>query len=508
MHVLVRSPQARIILWALLASCLTAACAWAVTLYVIRQSSLTQLEAEMARTAGNVVELMADVVRPLAAGTAAATRDDAQDGLSRRALEKALRPIYSRFYMSGEWDDAAGVNTAIELVCVLEGGIVRWVSTSSPPEAEEVRCAVVPPLGDDCPLKFPSETWDGIGASEGCFVASADGYEFRRDVRDDQRWLTIRVLSNLESHNRGVNEALLRVAPLTTIPVAIVSGVLVGFGLLWRSMRLRRFAQAVEDGWAGGGHWRLRDATPPAEFGPVADQLTRFHIQVNRARQDVLCLAVDFARAVEHISNDLASYRDKVDREERLSDDDVDDLRSIGARAGEVTESYLAGVVALNETPLRPVERPRDIPIDVRSVIGNAIDTVTWLEGKRDVELLMPATDVRISGQDIAERHFEAMMFELVKNAFRYSNNRIRIRVEEAGAVIRITIENDGHGLPKSERERVWQWGYPARADGRGCVGGIGLALVRGQLDLVGGRRELGASDLGGALITVELPSA
>ena len=514
MQAVTRIPLARITLWALLASGLASACAAAATLYVIRQISMTQLETEMARTASAVIETMAGVVQPLEPSTAAQMGGVQGRGLSEGSMEEALAPFRSRLYMSEGTEGSGSANTAIELVCILEGGKVAWLSTNTQSAADAERCETVPPLEDDCVPDFRETPAGRIVASQACFVANAGDYELQRDVRHGQRWLTIRVLSNMARHRQEATVALQSVAHLTTIPVAIISGLLVWLGLFRQSRRVRQFAKDVEGSWTSDGHRTVRQVGYPAEVAPVARQLASFRSRVNRARQDGLCLTVDFARAVKHVGNDMEIYRDKLERyrdklkrEELLTDDDVDDVRSICSRAREVMEGYIAGVVALNETTLIPESQPNAPPIDVCVVVRNEIDNVAWLEGKRHVEQQLEALDAQISGRDIAKRHFESMMFELLQNAFRYSNNRIRVRVERDGAIIRITIENDGQGLPKTEPERIWEWGYPA-VDSRGQVAGIGLALVRRQLDLMGGRAELGTSDLDGARIVIELPSA
>jgi len=67
-----------------------------------------------------------------------------------------------------------------------------------------------------------------------------------------------------------------------------------------------------------------------------------------------------------------------------------------------------------------------------------------------------------------------------------------------------LIVEDDGPGIPESERERVLDRG--ARLDERVSGQGIGLSVVRELAHLNGGAIAIGESPLGGARIEVRLP--
>ena len=64
---------------------------------------------------------------------------------------------------------------------------------------------------------------------------------------------------------------------------------------------------------------------------------------------------------------------------------------------------------------------------------------------------------------------------------------------------LRITVEDDGAGIAKADRERILERG--ARADEQVEGQGLGLAMVREIVDLYDGTLEIGDSPLGGALV-------
>ncbi|MGE3667842.1 MAG: ATP-binding protein, partial [Steroidobacteraceae bacterium] len=74
-----------------------------------------------------------------------------------------------------------------------------------------------------------------------------------------------------------------------------------------------------------------------------------------------------------------------------------------------------------------------------------------------------------------------------------------------ARARLRITVEDDGPGIPAADRLRVLERG--ARADETTPGHGLGLSMVRDAVGLYGGALAIARSDaLGGACIEVSLP--
>jgi signal transduction histidine kinase len=78
----------------------------------------------------------------------------------------------------------------------------------------------------------------------------------------------------------------------------------------------------------------------------------------------------------------------------------------------------------------------------------------------------------------------------------------------EAGARVRLVVEDDGAGVPDEHLPRLFDKFFRVPA-GRGRPGtGIGLAVVRGLVQAMGGEVSARRSDLGGLAVEVELPRA
>ena len=108
---------------------------------------------------------------------------------------------------------------------------------------------------------------------------------------------------------------------------------------------------------------------------------------------------------------------------------------------------------------------------------------------------------VRVERQDLDE-----MIGNLVENAAKYGGGRVFVTVEPKDGVIDILVEDDGRGIPKQEREKLFQRGARLDIDKPGT--GLGLAIVRDVAEIYGGRITLEESeDLGGLLARLSLPA-
>lgn len=91
----------------------------------------------------------------------------------------------------------------------------------------------------------------------------------------------------------------------------------------------------------------------------------------------------------------------------------------------------------------------------------------------------------------------------LLDNAFKYGDSRIRVRVFRNGRMLHIHIEDDGKGIAEGDRDWVLQRG--ARGDTLKSGQGIGLAVAVDIVSSYNGEISVGTSALGGAKIEVTL---
>jgi signal transduction histidine kinase len=117
------------------------------------------------------------------------------------------------------------------------------------------------------------------------------------------------------------------------------------------------------------------------------------------------------------------------------------------------------------------------------------------------------------------------VLLNLLDNAVKYGRTGQRITIaahladgdaspDSAGAprAVRLTVSDEGPGIPASDRERVWSPYVRLRENGapRRTGSGIGLAVVRELVEAMRGRTwvESAHADGRGAKFVIELPSA
>lgn len=117
---------------------------------------------------------------------------------------------------------------------------------------------------------------------------------------------------------------------------------------------------------------------------------------------------------------------------------------------------------------------------------------------RHGVELTFDLGEARIVGSSHAWRE---MLANLVDNAIRYGKPRgcIVVRCQQEGGDIVVQVEDDGPGIPPTERERVFERFYrPAGTPSDGC--GLGLSIVRALARQQGAKVSLGDTAAGSGL--------
>ena len=163
------------------------------------------------------------------------------------------------------------------------------------------------------------------------------------------------------------------------------------------------------------------------------------------------------------------------------------------------------------------VLRVADEALDLDDVVAGAIALVEGRAGVRRIEV---ATG---EGAVIADPILlEEALVNLLDNAIRHTPEGSAIRIsagvaagsaagsDDRAALVCVTVEDSGPGVPDEALPRVFDRFFRAggrrRSPGTGI--GIGLAVVRGFVEAMGGRVAARRSDLGGLAIDVELRAA
>jgi len=132
----------------------------------------------------------------------------------------------------------------------------------------------------------------------------------------------------------------------------------------------------------------------------------------------------------------------------------------------------------------------------VERAVGRLYSHVRFdLDGPKDLK-------AHVERQDLDE-----MLGNLIENAAKYGGGSVFVTVKAQAGFVEFLVEDDGLGIPDSERQRLFDRG--ARLDTGKPGTGLGLAIVRDVAEIYEGTVSLEESeDLGGLLVRLRLPAA
>lgn len=384
---------------------------------------------------------------------------------------RALR-VYSGLY----WTIAEPTSDGRLLTAVPSRSRSLWDAEMHPPAdlLERLRANPGQPIAFDAAGPQPGERLRGVAriatidGHEAVFLAAEDRSPIDRDVR-----------------NFIAATALAFVVLGGGLIAAVIVQVRVGLRPLFR---LQGEVAAVRRGKAD----RVQEAYP-TELEPLAEELNALvlHNQetVERQRTHVGNLAhalkTPISVMITEASQRPGPLAEVVTRQADVMRQQVDHhLRRARAAAraqGPGERTSVAEVLDELSRTLERIFRDKGISID-----WDAPDDL-WFSGER---------------QDLLEIAGNAM-----ENAGKWGRRKVRVRAVALGAErLRLTVEDDGPGLPPDRREDVIRRG--ARLDENAPGSGLGLSIIDELARAYRGVLSLGDSALGGLAVTVELPRA
>lgn len=249
--------------------------------------------------------------------------------------------------------------------------------------------------------------------------------------------------------------------------------------------------------------------------GPAAlvlSQIGRYEEQteMNRRLEEVAQMKTDFVSVVSHeLRTPLTSIigsLDTVNRPELAPEANtarelIVTARRQAGRLQRLIEDLLMvsridrGAIPINSEPLRMVE-----------VIKHVVDA---LQVREPITTNVEPADLEV----MADRdHLERILINLIENASKYApGSEIEIEASSSrGDMAQIRVIDHGTGIPRDQRERVFQRFTQIEASQTRSVGGtgLGLSIVRSLAEAMGGRAEVGDTPGGGATFMVDLPVA
>ena len=274
----------------------------------------------------------------------------------------------------------------------------------------------------------------------------------------------------------------------------------------WFTMRLRRRLDSVrattERIRAGDLTERIPVAGTRDEIDQLAGTLNAMLAQIESlmtsARHVSSAIAHDMRHPLTHLRNQL----DELSRRPNLEQDVRGELED----AIEELDRTLSAFAALLR--LARIEAgsygPRHEPVLLDQLTNDAIDLYRATAEDRGLVIESQLAPVTVPGD--RDLLFQAVS-NLLDNAIKYGAGRVAVSLEARADAVRLVIRDEGPGLDRTERDRVFERFY--RSDpSRSTPGtGIGLTLAKAIVELHHGSIELHDADPG-LEVVIHLPRA
>lgn len=303
-----------------------------------------------------------------------------------------------------------------------------------------------------------------------------------------------------------------------TIIIAMGAGALFSRSVVRRISKLAGATRRVAD-----GDLSVRvEEEPPDEVGELGKAFNRMLVEVESSRNRIEYLSrlaswQEMARRLAHeIKNPLTPIQLAVQElHQRLSDLPSEQRRLLDVVL-EVVETEVSALrrLVLEFSQFARLPQSRPTPCDLREFLEDLKQEAELGLAQFEVpEVGAPRLELRIEPPSAAavipldRQMMRGVLVNLIRNSIQAAIGReavrVQVGVERSARGYRLYVDDDGPGLPRSERTRVFEPYVTTKDEGTG----LGLAIAKkvvmdhlGSIDILDG-------PLGGARLCIELPA-
>jgi signal transduction histidine kinase len=186
-------------------------------------------------------------------------------------------------------------------------------------------------------------------------------------------------------------------------------------------------------------------------------------------------------------------------------------MNSATAQAPDISETVIREATTMRRQVDHHLARARAVGrrghSHSRALVWGSLESVERAVGRLYAHVRLDMAGDKAIVARVERQDLDEMLGNLIENAAKYGGGSVFVTVGDAGDFVEIMIEDDGKGIPESERERLFDRG--ARLDTGKPGTGLGLAIVRDVVEIYGGTVALEESEeLGGLLVRLRLPKA
>ena len=333
---------------------------------------------------------------------------------------------------------------------------------------------------------------------------SRDTPPYIRRLRDDRLLITVAVPVERNRHTvgvialtrdaRGVDDSLLavRVSILALFGIALALTVLLSWYL---SLTIARPILRLATAAAGMREGKGRIGAVPAQLQARGDEVGALAVALSDSatalwtRMDAI---EQFAADVAHeIKNPLSSIRSAIETLRRIEDPTQqkrllaiigEDVIRLDRLISDISDASRVDA-ELSRTPTEKV--------DIAPILATLkeIHDATRASDDPVMELDAPAEGLVVQA---VEGRLVQVLRNLIANASGFSprGGRIGLRARETGAMVEISVEDDGPGIPDARLEHIFDRFYSERpkSESFGTHSGLGLSISRQIVEALRGR--------------------
>ncbi len=269
-----------------------------------------------------------------------------------------------------------------------------------------------------------------------------------------------------------------------------------GAVLRWGLTPLRYVAEEISAVERGEQATLERDY--PTELSGLTRNINAFIANERRQIERYRNTLGDLAHSLK---TPLAVIRGLVETRQSANDDEI---AAQVDRMADIVDYQLRRAAAAGRRTLAA-------PVDVGASVDKIVNSLRKVYAERELKVSVEVPPhLKFYGD---EGDLLEVMGNLLDNAFKWAHERIAVHAESdaVGARrpgVRLTVVDDGPGIPQDLRENAVERGVSSRDDTRGQ--GLGLAFVKDIIEAYGGSLDLEVPGGGGrgTRVRVEFPTA
>lgn len=236
-----------------------------------------------------------------------------------------------------------------------------------------------------------------------------------------------------------------------------------------------------------------------ASFNNLLGRLEKSFSQVER-----------FATQASHeLRTPLAVLRSQIEvtlRRKRTVEEHEAILRKLKVQT-ERLEGITQRLLTLSDIERTQVQGT-EAPLVVRAALDEICQAVKLSHPEKTPEIEIAPIPEALQWR-VSPTYFSMLITNLLDNAIKHAQGKVKITVEKITNTLSLKIEDDGPGIPESERAHIFEPFYRIPSDDPSAPKGhgLGLAIVKACADACAGKISIENSSLGGAAFRISFPT-